>query len=548
MANLSQQKRRRMLEFLQAIREEHKDDDDVLIALGEIESELTAKKYGLVWEQHEEAVDVMMRDNIPVFTEDMGREITCAAGGVYNFILEGDNLHSLRLLEKTHAGRIDVIYIDPPYNTGGKNDFVYDDCRIDATDSFRHSKWCSFISRRLEIAKRLLSERGLIFISIDDNEYANLKLLCDSIFGESNFVTTCVWQKIHSIKNDAKYISVNHDYVLIYAKEIESVHINLLGRTEEMNARYKNPDNDPRGVWQSGDLVANEVRANGNYDVVSPTGIVFNVPEGKHWVYSEENMRELIADNRIWFGKNGTSFPRKKRFLSEVQSGRTPDTWWKNEEVGHNQEGARDLKKILGTVALNNPKPVRLINRVLQIASQPNSIILDFFAGSGTTAQAVMELNAADGGERRFILCTNNENGICENVTYPRVKTVITGKRTDGSEYSAGIPANLKYYRTDFVSKDEEYLSDTLLEHIAEMVQLEHGVKIDGSKYLMILDDDQADEILAHWQDYPDVQALYVSRNVLFTTEQNALLGDTEIHIIPDYYFNFELKEVGETW
>ena len=202
----------------------------------------------------------------------------------------------------------------------------------------------------------------------------------------------------------------------------------------------------------------------------------------------------------------------------------------------------------MGTVALNNPKPVRLINRVLQIASQPNSIILDFFAGSGTTAQAVLELNKADKGNRRFILCTNNENGICENVTYPRIKTVITGKREDGSKYSDGIPANLKYYRTDFVSKDEEYLSDALLEHISEMVQLEHGVKIDGSRYLMILDDDQADEVLAHWQDYPDVRALYVSRNVLFTTEQNALLADTEIHIIPDYYFNFELKEVGETW
>ena len=177
-----------------------------------------------------------------------------------------------------------------------------------------------------------------------------------------------------------------------------------------------------------------------------------------------------------------------------------------------------------------------------------DGIVLDFFAGSGTTGQAVLELNEEDGGNRRFILCTNNEANICENITYPRIKTVVTGIREDGSQYSGGVPANLKYYRTDFVSKDEEYLSDALLEHIAEMVQLEHGVKIDGSKYLMILDDDQADDVLAHWQDYSDVRALYVSRNVLFTTAQNALLADTEIHIIPDYYFNFELKEVGETW
>ncbi len=548
MANLSQIKRQRMLEFLQHLREEHKDDDDVLIAIGEIETELNAKKYGLVWERHEEAVDVMMRNAIPVFTEVPEREISAVPSGAYNFLLEGDNLHSLRLLEKTHKGRIDVIYIDPPYNTGGKNDFVYDDFRIDTNDSYRHSKWCSFMFQRLFIARTLLSKDGLIFISIDDNEYANLRLICDAIFGESNFVATCVWQKIHSIKNDAKYLSVNHDYVLIYARQIENIHINLLGRTDAMNARYKNPDNDPRGVWQSGDLVANEVRTNGNYEVVGPTGKVFTVPQGKHWVYSEENMRELLNDNRIWFGKNGTSFPRKKRFLSEVQSGRTPDTWWRNEEVGHNQEGARDLKKILGTVALNNPKPVRLINRVLQIASKKDSIILDFFAGSGTTAQAVLEMNKADGGHRQFILCTNNESNICDEVTYPRLKTVITGKRADNTTYSKGLPANLIFYRTDFVPKDEEYISEALLSHIAEMIQLEHGVKLDGKRYIMVLDDDEADSLAAHWEEYPEVKALYVSKNVLFTTEQNALFKDVEIHIIPDYYFNFELREVGETW
>ena len=394
MPNLSQLRRQKMLEFLSKIKEEHKDDDDTLIALGEIENELTSKKYGLVWEKHEEAVDVKMRTHIPVFTEVKEREIDAAPGESYNFLLEGDNLHSLYLLEKTHKGRIDVIYIDPPYNTG-HNDFIYEDKFVDSVDSFLHSKWCSFISERLSIAHRLLSDKGLIFISIDDNEYANLKLICDSIFGENNHVSTCVWQKIHSIKNDAKYLSVNHDYILIYANKIDNIKIHLLERTVEMNARYKNPDNDPRGVWQSGDLVANETRVNGNYDVIGPTGKVFNVPEGKHWVYSEDNMKELIADNRVWFGKTGTSFPRKKRFLTDVQQGRTPDTWWKNEEVGHNQEGARDLKKVLGRVVFNNPKPVRLIKRILEIGAYDNSVILDFFAGSGTTAQAVMEYNCS---------------------------------------------------------------------------------------------------------------------------------------------------------
>ena len=201
-----------------------------------------------------------------------------------------------------------------------------------------------------------------------------------------------------------------------------------------------------------------------------------------------------------------------------------------------------------GKAPFTNPKPVRLIERVLKLASNPNSIVLDFFAGSGTTAQAVMELNAADGGNRKFILCTNNENGICESVTYARIKTVITGKREDGSTYSEGLPANLKYYRTDFVSKDEEYLSDALLEHMTEMIQLEHGVKIDGQQYIIVMDDDEADELAAHWSDYPNAKALYVSKNVLFTTEQNAIFKDVEIHIIPDYYFSFELKEVGESW
>ncbi|MCM1440819.1 MAG: site-specific DNA-methyltransferase [Roseburia sp.] len=547
MPNLSQMKRKRMLEFFEKIKEEHKNDDEMLIALGEIENELNSKKYGLVWEEHEEKVDAQMRTHIPVFTEVKERGISAAPGKPYNFLLEGDNLHSLYLLEKTHKGKIDVIYIDPPYNTGNK-DFVYEDKFVDKIDSYIHSKWCSFISERLEIAHRLLSNRGLIFISIDDNEYANLKLVCDSIFGEENFVTTCVWQKIHSIKNDAKYLSVNHDYLLIYAKKIEAIKIHLLERTDEMNSRYKNPDNDPRGVWQSGDLVANETRANGNYDVIGPTGKIFNVPIGKHWVYSEENMKELIAENKVWFGKNGTSFPRKKRFLFEVQQGRTPDTWWRNEEVGHNQEGARDLKKVLGSVLFNNPKPIRLINRILEIASYGDSIVLDFFAGSGTTAQAVLEYNKLRETNLSYILCTNNENGICDNVTYPRIKTVITGKRADGSSYSDGIPANLKYYRTDFVSRGEEFLSDALLEHVAEMIQLEHGVKIDGSQYRMIMSDTEADELQKHIKEQGVIKALYVSKNVLLTTEQLNVFEGIEIHIIPDDYFRFELKEEGQAW
>ena len=219
MPNLSQMKRERMMAFLQKIKDEHRDDDEMLIALGEIESELNAKKYGLVWEQHEEAVDVMMQDNIPVFTEVAEKEIVAAPGEGFNFILEGDNLHSLRLLEKTHKGRIDLIYIDPPYNTGNK-DFVYDDAFVDKTDLFSHSKWLSFMEKRLRIAGQLLSDNGVIFISIDDNEQAPLKMLCDDLFGAECFVANVSWQRTYSMRNDSKGIPAEVEHILVYSKNI----------------------------------------------------------------------------------------------------------------------------------------------------------------------------------------------------------------------------------------------------------------------------------------------------------------------------------------
>lgn len=222
MANLSQQKRERMLAFLNKVKEEHKDDDETLIALDEIENELNSKKYGLVWEKHEEEVDRMMQDNIPVFTEVKEREIKATDENSYNFLMEGDNLHSLKLLEKTHAGKIDVIYIDPPYNTGNK-DFIYDDAFVDKTDGYAHSKWLSFMSERLEIAKRLLSDNGVIFISIDDREQSNLHLLCDDIFGSNNFITSFIWEKTHHTGKQAKNCYCNVDYILVYANKLYGI-------------------------------------------------------------------------------------------------------------------------------------------------------------------------------------------------------------------------------------------------------------------------------------------------------------------------------------
>lgn len=296
-----------------------------------------------------------------------------------NMLIHGDNLLALKALEMQYRGKIKCVYIDPPYNTGSAFE-QYD-------DDLEHSIWLGIMRRRLQIIQKLLSDDGTLWISIDDDECHYLKVLCDEVFGRSNFISTVIWQKIHSIKNDASYLSENHDFILVYSKNKEKVKFNLLPRTEAMNARYKNLDNDPRGPWQSGDLVANEERANGYYEVVSPkTGKVFNVPKGKHWVYSQENMMKLIEENGVWFGKDGNSFPRKKRFLANVMNGRKGDTWWSSDEVGHNQEAKRESIKIFGKHnAFATPKPERLVERILQLATDEGDLVLDSFLGSATT-------------------------------------------------------------------------------------------------------------------------------------------------------------------
>ena len=545
MANLSQEKRQRMLAFLETIREEHKDDDEVLIALGEIESELNAKKYGLVWERHEEAVDIQMRDNIPVFTECVDKEITTTTGGV-NFLLEGDNLHSLRLLEKTHAGRIDLIYIDPPYNTNNK-EFIYDDSFVDKTDAFRHSKWLSFMHERLLLVKQLLSKNGSIFISIDSNEQAQLKLLCDEIFGEENFIDMISWFKKASPSNDAQYFSNDIEYILVYARDKSVWRPHRLPLNEKQMKYYTNPDNDSRGPWNSATYTCNkskEQRPSLYYPITNPyTGEEVWPKETAVWAYSKEQCEEHIKNNMLFWGVDGKAkYPRFKKFLSNHQ-GVVNRTLWHYDDVNHTQGASAELKS-LDIIGFATPKPTRLIDRIIRIASEDNSIILDFFAGSGTTAHAVLKYNHDhESSNRKFILCTNNENNICEEVTYERIKRVI-----EGYGDVEGIPANLKYYRTDFVSKYSDSLTDELLDHIKEMIQLEHGINLDGNQYLLVLTDEEADALEQHWDEYKDVKALYVSRNVLFTTEQNMLFGDVDIHIIPDDYFKFELQEVGEAW
>ncbi len=558
MPNISQIKRQRMLDFLETIKKEHKDDDAMLIALGEIESELNAKKYGLVWEQHEEAVDVKMRTHIPVFKEVSEREITAVPGGAYNFLLEGDNLHSLRLLEKTHAGKIDVIYIDPPYNTKNK-DFVYNDSKIGEEDGFRHSKWISFMAKRLKLAEKLVSAKGCIFISIDDNEQAALKMLCDEVFGEDRFVAHIPWRK-RTAKSDVPFgVSQDCESILCYANPMFKAAV----RGKER--KYYETDDFPGRPWRFHDLTTQrtiEERPNSNYTMKNPkNGEEFPVNPLRCWAITMDTFQQYYDEDRVIFPGDYDFLKISKpvlRYWKEddvKKSGAdfglvAASTYLPSEIVGMTQDGTKEITDLFGIKKFSYPKPVSLIKYLIEIATVRDAdvIILDFFAGSGTTAQAVLELNQDDGGQRKFILCTNNENNICTDITYPRVKTVITGIRPDATKYSDGLPANLKYYRTGFVSKDEESLSDALLEYITEMIQLEHGVKLDGKQYIMVLDDEEADDLAAHWDKYTDVKALYVSKNVLFTTEQNALFRDVEIHIIPDYYFNFELREVGETW
>ena len=355
------------------------------------------------------------------------REESVDFDNTQNLYIEGDNLQVLKLLRENYLGKVKMIYIDPPYNTG--NDFVYNDDFSQSAGEYMHNSgqedeegnrlvtnsesngrfhtdWVNMIYPRLKVAKDLLSEDGVIFISIDDCEQRNLRILCDEVFGESNFVTQIVWQKIHSIKNDARYFSENHEYALIYARNKERYKVELLPRTAEMNERYKNPDNDPRGPWQSGDLVASGERSNGHFIITSPkTGKTFDVPQGKHWVYSEPNLKKLVEDNQIWFGEDGNSFPRKKRFLSDVQDGRTASTIWLSEEVGHNQTATREVKQLFDdNKYFDFPKPVSYIKQMLMVSTKNEDLILDFFSGSATTAHAVMQLNAEDGGKRMFIM------------------------------------------------------------------------------------------------------------------------------------------------
>lgn len=363
--------------------------------------------------------------------------------GSENMIIHGDNLLALKSLLPKYEGKIKCIYIDPPYNTGNEG-WVYNDNVNDprikkwlgevvgkeGEDLSRHDKWLCMMYPRLRLLQKLLAEDGAIFISIDDNEQANLKEICDEIFGARNFVDTIIWQKRYSPQNAAKWFSESHDFILVYAKNKDIWHPNLLERSAEMNARYSNRDHDIRGPWKAENATAQAGHGTKGqfYVLTAPNGKKHHLPAGRCWVYTEPVMKEMIKDNRVWFGEDGNNVPAIKRFLSEVKQGMACQTIWMYTEVGHNQEGKKEIKSIFPELShlFETPKPSRLIDRIIELATNSeNDIVLDSFAGSGTTAHSVLKANHKDGGTRRFILVETED--YAENLTAKRVKRVIKG-------------------------------------------------------------------------------------------------------------------------
>lgn len=463
------------------------------------------ERYGLNWAGKRGAFRNVQIPSVATLRPQFEESVNWSS--TENLIIEGDNLEVLKLLQKSYHSKVKMIYIDPPYNTG--NEFIYPDNFREGLDDYLrytgqlsadgtaastnkdtsgryHSNWLNMMYPRLFLARNLLKEDGVIFVSIDDHEVHNLRMLMDEVFGEENFLAQIMWQKMYSGKADATHFGRFHEYILCYARNTELAEIYLLPRTEEMNARYSNPDNDHRGDWLSNDLTAAGERSAGHYEIVSPTGKVFDSPQGKHWLYSNATMQELLQENRIFFGKNDDSFPRLKRFLTEVQQGRRVNTIWLHEEVGHTDEGTKELKKLFeSNIDFQAPKPSRLMKQMLCTTTKPDdeNIVLDFFAGSGTVAQAVLEANNEDGGNRKFILVQlpektdNTQYPTIAHITRERVRRVIAKfkddkagqlKLEDNTKQDHGFRAfkldssNFKIWRTDNKPQSAEQLAQQL--------------------------------------------------------------------------------------
>lgn len=557
--NISKQKREDLLAKINEIRTfiaaapQDENTGNLLTYLSDLEKDVNGKKYGLVFEEHREEIDEVLETHTPVLTED--KDLFIDNGGQMNFLIEGDNLAALKLLEKTHQGKIDLIYIDPPYNRG-VDDFKYDDNFITKADRYIHSKWISFMSVRLTIARKLLAENGVAFISIDDNEQANLKLLCDNIFGEQCFAGMIPWRK-RTAKTDVPFgISQDYEWILIYAK---SDLFNAFTQREN-NRKYYKTDDIPNREWRIHDLskqTSAEERPNSYFTIVNPkTGEEYPANPNRTWAITEDTFPVYLSENRIVFPGDydflKITKPQMRYFKDEDEvkaikrtgskSGVSAATTQLPITVGMTKDGTSDLNKLFDTKSFPFPKPVDLIKYIIKMgtANKEKAAILDFFAGSGTTGQAVLRYNAENGGSfRQFILCTNNENNICRDVTYERIKRVV-----DKEDYAA----SLKYYKIDYVPIDErmyyEY-ADELLRHIRELVELENGINFNGNAEIaIVLTEEELGAFVDNIQNFAKCHKLYMGHDLLPTEEQQKAIyaQQIEVNIIPDYYYR-DLQE-----
>jgi len=554
--NISKQKRDDLVVKIETIRKAieassaDENKGNLLTYLGELEREIQGKKYGLVFEEHREELDDILETNTPIMDEQ--KELFIDNGGQMNFLIEGDNLACLKLLEKTHKGKIDLIYIDPPYNNGGEA-FVYDTNMVDELDNYKHSKWISFMKQRLLLAKNLLSEKGCIMMSISDIEFANLRLLSNSIFGEHNFIGEFVVVVAPNAR-DYGHIGKMHEYALFYAKNIEKLATNKLFVVDK-KFKYK----DALGgfnihpLYNSNEAFHKENRPNLYYPFyLNPKAdkngfCELSLDLKDNWI---EVYPPLSLKNSVQFVWRWGQTKAKKYLNIEIIGYKMSDTEYRVvQKMRHTEKiirsvlddkeyitrkGTAELEEIFSSKIFNFPKAIKLIKDFCEVATTKKSTILDFFAGSGTTGHAVMKLNAEDGGNRKFILCTNNENNICRDITYERIKKVI-----EKEEYNA----SLKYYKVDFVEISEQMYyeyADELLRHIRELVELENGVNFVGNdKIAIVLDDDELDFFINNDTQLKKCKTLYLGHNVLPSSAQDEVLkaNKIKINIIPDYYY-----------
>ena len=578
--NISKEKREKLISKIQSIREyiaaapQDENTGNLLTYLSEIEKDIKGKKYGLVFEEHREGIDDILATHTPVLSEDTNLYID--NGGSMNFLIEGDNLASLQLLEKTHKGKIDLIYIDPPYNTG-KKDFIYDDNYVEKEDAFRHSKWISFIKKRLTSAWELLSKKGVIFISIDDNEQANLKLLCDEIFDENNFVALIAVENNPKGRKNSAFVSVSNDYLLIYAKDvtksgfIENIPKDIKDLTKDAQGRFvhnsgkrvlvgENQFNDNVIDFKSDkhytvyyQEATQDIKIIKEHSVVDVCADLLAKGFDRYYSYNEngfvlntytaDKLLDLFEEDALEF-KNGKIYEKNFSTCIRIKSiitNRKYRAVINNVPTDYSIDvkttsAKQELKKIfnLKDSPFSNPKNVGLLKLIITLFSDNNLIVLDFFAGSGTTGHAVMELNSKDGGNRKFILCTNNENNICREITYERIKRVI-----DKESYRA----SLKYYKIDYIPiSDKLYYeyADELLKHIKELVELENGINFSGNNEIAILlTEEEVCEFVSDEARLKLCKKIYLGHDVLLDGNQEYILvqNEIELNIIPEYYY-----------